>query len=273
MSEPTLDLRAISTPAAWDGVAGAYARLLADHLGLYAVDALRLADIKPGEWVLDVATGPGTLALPAARITSVHALDFSHEMLNELRARATEAEQTNLRVQQGDGQALPYDSATFDAAFSMFGLFMFPRRDLGFSELARVVKPGGRAVVASWQPQTQVPFLSAIGQAVAELAGPGPDGGQPLADPTVFAAEMSAAGFDVQVHGITHTLHSPTRDALWASMQDSHVALRLARQQLVPSDYGQLIAGIEARLQDRFDAGPQAVEMPAWLAVGRVPST
>src|SRR5690606_428378 len=61
---------------------------IAAHAGRYAADALRLANISARDEVLDVATGPGSLALQAARITRVHALDFSAQMLEALRQRA-----------------------------------------------------------------------------------------------------------------------------------------------------------------------------------------
>lgn len=264
-----LDLGAINLASSWDRVASEYAGFIAEHAGRYAADALRLAKISELDEVLDVATGPGTLALQAARITRVHALDFSAQMLEALRQRADERQLANLTLQQGDGQALPYADASFDVGFSMFGLFMFPDRGLGFAELARVLRPGGRAVVASWQSQASIVAFTIVNSELAkEVANPG-SGGQPLADPDVFEAEMRQAGFDVEIHSSVHVLESPSLDALWDGLKRSHVALAIAREQLEQSRFDDLCVRIRTRLEHELGSGPQEIVMPAWLALGR----
>lgn len=269
---PGLDLVAIQEPAAWDRVAAGYASYIAAHLRRYAVDALQLAAVGEHDEVLDVATGPGTLALEAARVAKkVDALDFSAGMLEALHARADEPQRARLDLRQGDGQALPYPEASFDAAFSMFGLIMFPDRAKGFAELARVLRPGGRAVVGSWQPQDDIPAFMAINaELAAESTVSRPSSGPPLADPVVFKAEMEAAGFDMQIHPVVHVLESPSLDALWEGLTRSHVALEIAREQLEPTRYADVLARIRARLERELGRGPQSVAMPAWLGLGRL---
>lgn len=265
-----LDLSEIAEASSWDRVASSYAESLAEHLGLYSADALRLAEVSAGDDVLDVATGPGTLALQAARLTRVHALDFSAQMLAQLRRRASEQELENLVLQQGDGQALPYAASSFDAAFSMFGLFMFPDRARGFAELARVLRPGGRAVVASWQPQNEIPAFAAINAEIVEESATLGSGGPPLADRAEFDAEMSAAGFAVEIHGVTYTLRFPSIEALWQEMERAHVVLGIASDQFPPARYAALRERIHRRMVSELGTGPQEVTMPAWLALGRL---
>ena len=99
--------------------------------------------------MLDVAAGPGTLAfIASAAGAHVTAIDFSPDMIDRLRARSVR-EGVQIEARVGDGQALPFDDATFEHAFSMFGLMFFPDRAKGFRELCRVLVPGGRAVVSS----------------------------------------------------------------------------------------------------------------------------
>lgn len=267
----TLDLSGITKGAAWDRVAHGYADYICTHLERYAADALRLAEVKEGEQVLDVATGPGTLARQAARVTSVTALDHSAEMIAALRARASDDELSRLTLTVGDGQALPYPSASFDAAFSMFGLFMFPDRARGFAELRRVVKPGGRAVVASWQPsQQKLPAFRIVGEEmVKDMDGEGGDRAMPLSDPAELKEEMSAAGFEVEVTATTHTLKAPSMAELWRGLERSHVALAIAKSQLPPDRYEALRGRIAARFAQELGEGPQEVPMSAWLAHGR----
>lgn len=253
-----LDLAAIGQPSAWDSVAVGYAGYIAEHLARYAVDALRLAAVDEHDQILDVATGPGTLALEAARIAKqVHALDFSAGMLDALRERADEQQRARLHLQQGDGQALPYAEHSFDAVFSMFGLIMFPDRAKGFAELARVLRPGGRAVVGSWQPQDNIhAFMAINAELAAESAVSRPGGPPPLSDPAVFEAEMRAAGFEVEIHAVVHVLDRPSLDALWDGIRRSHVALEIARAQLEPARYDALLARIRARLERELGVGP-----------------
>ena len=264
-----LDLAAIATAPVWDRVASAYADHIAPHLALYADDALRLAALTERDRALDVATGPGTLALRAARVAQVRALDFSAGMIEQLRRRAEATGLKRLIATQGDGQHLPYPDETFDVAFSMFGLFLFPDRAKGFAELHRVLKPGGRAVVASWKPQSSIPAFAAVNAAIAEASGAPPDQSPPLADPESIRREMSAAGFAVEVHESTHTLRSPSLEALWSALKQSHVALRLASDQLMPAQSQALYDRIYERLYKELGTGAQEVVMPAWLGLGR----
>lgn len=263
-------MREMLAPPAWDAVAAAYAAFVGDHLRRYAEDALARLDVSSSQRVLDVATGPGTLSIPAARRTQVWALDFSPGMLATLRQHATDAELANLTLTQGNGQALPYDDGFFHAAFSMFGLFMFPDRAQGFSELHRVLRPGGRALVASWQPQDRIPVFATIGHALMELAGEQPgDNEQPLSNPETFAEEMSAAGFEVSIEACTHTLEVPDLATLWSGMSQAHVALVMVKKQLPADAFEALLGRIEERLKETLGEGPQTVEMAAWFGIGQ----
>src|SRR5262245_25360540 len=122
----------LGAPLAWNLVASGFADESFDHFARYAADALALAEVRPGERLVDVAAGPGTLSLQAAAVAAeVAALDFSPPMLAQLRARMEQRGITNIDVREGDGQALPYGDGRFDAAFSMFGLMFFPDRARG----------------------------------------------------------------------------------------------------------------------------------------------
>lgn len=268
MSSNTLDFSQLFQPQSWNDVAQGYGTFLRDHLARYAADALAIANLGPADDVLDVATGPGTLALQAAETASVVALDFSAGMLQALQANVKPHHR--LRTVEGDGQALPFESDSFDAAFSMFGLFMFPDRAAGFSELARVLRPGGRAVVSSWQSFAHIDSFRVIESCMEELmpetnAEPPP---RPLADPDLFHAEMSVAGFDVTIHESTHTMQLPSLDALWEGMRNAHVAIGMARAQFAPADYIALERRIHDRLRAEVGGGPQQLEMRAWLGFG-----
>jgi ubiquinone/menaquinone biosynthesis C-methylase UbiE len=261
---------ALSSPHAWNLVAHGYVEVSVGQFERYAADALRLADLEPEDRVLDVAAGPGSLALQAARkVERVDALDFSPSMLEQLRLRAAERRVTNVFAREGDGQALPYEDASFDAAFSMFGLMFFPDRARGFRELARVLRPGGRAVVSSWQPMHNVPVLVAVFESLGQElpALPFPQGKGPLSDPEDFRQEMSAAGFQVELHEAVHALESPDMRSFWAGVRRSFAPLVLLESKLGAA-FEPVADGIYRRLSERFGEGPVHAEMPAWLARG-----
>ena len=117
----------LSHVAPWDAVAAGYAEDTAPLLERYAATALRLADL--GVNVLDVACGPGTLALLAARdARRVVAVDVSEAMLRGLARRAAAEDAGSVEAVLADGQALPFEDGTFDGVFSMFGLMSRTRR-------------------------------------------------------------------------------------------------------------------------------------------------
>jgi SAM-dependent methyltransferase len=262
-----------AVPSSWNLVAPGYAADNVDHFERYADDALRLAAVGPSDAVLDVATGPGSLAILASgRVARVDALDFSSAMHEALRARIDTLGVTNVQPREGDGQALPYPDASFDAAFSMFGLMFFPSRAKGFAELRRVLRPGGRAVVSSWKPMSGVPLLVAVFEALREALPDLPFGDRPgpLSDPRDLESEMGAAGFAVEIHDTTHAIQSPSMDAFFASMRRSLLPLVLLENEMGKDRFDPVADAMRRRLTDRFGPGPVDVPMPAWLALGRV---
>ena len=116
--------------------------------------AADLASVGPGSRALDVATGTGDLAVElASRGADVVGMDFSGEMLALARRKAP-----SLRFEQGDAQALAYGDGSFDAATVGFGARNFGDLRLGLSEMARVVRPGGRVVVLEITTPTKPPL-------------------------------------------------------------------------------------------------------------------
>jgi demethylmenaquinone methyltransferase / 2-methoxy-6-polyprenyl-1,4-benzoquinol methylase len=109
---------------------------------------VRAIDPQPGERVLDVATGTGMVAAALARRSAceVVGLDQSEAMLAEARARVSGDPTLGPRVSlvRGEAERLPFADAEFDALTFTYLLRYVDDRAATMSELARVVKPGGR---------------------------------------------------------------------------------------------------------------------------------
>ena len=147
MGAGTGTLPADSVRAMFDRIAGVYdvmnTVMTAGLHHQWRTRAVDLARVGPGTRALDVATGTGDLAIElASRGGDVVGSDFSEGMLERARAKAP-----GLTWEQADALALPYPDDAFDAATVGFGARNFSDLGRGVSEMARVVKPGGRVVI------------------------------------------------------------------------------------------------------------------------------
>lgn len=120
--------------------------------GPHSPEALKgILDPRGGERILEIGAGVGIHALPVTawlRPSGVlHALDIQEEMLHDLKRRAVKAAITNIVATQGDAQALPYLSHTFDAAYMIGTLGEIPDEAAALRELRRVLKPTGRLAI------------------------------------------------------------------------------------------------------------------------------
>lgn len=114
----------IQTSEFWDDAADQYVASAEPFTAMFCEDAADLARIEPGLTLLDVATGPGALALAAARREAkATAIDFSQSMVGRLAARTDDLA---IVARQMDGQALDLDDASFDRVCSVFGVPLFP---------------------------------------------------------------------------------------------------------------------------------------------------
>lgn len=101
--------------------------------------------------ILDVATGTGDLAITATKLMPVDhitGVDISDEMLEVGRKKLVKKGLSDkIVLLNGDSEDLPFKDGEFDAAIVAFGVRNFQNLDKGLSEMARVIKPGGKMVV------------------------------------------------------------------------------------------------------------------------------
>ncbi len=245
----------LSSAEPWDLVADGYTAELMGWAEFMAGKALELASLPSSPHIVDIAAGPGSLALVAARQgATVSAIDFSEAMVANLLRRSKEFGLTLADVRVGDGQNLPYDDNMFDGAFSMVGLIFFPDRAAGFSEMHRVLRPGRRAVVSSIS-SIQGPFAQVL-EAISSLVPGMPNATNnkpPLSDSQKFNEEMAAAGFrDVDIHTVKGVENTSTLAEFWRRTQQSAAPVVLLRRKLGEARWHEVANGVLHHLEKKL---------------------
>lgn len=111
------------------------------------------AGAAPDQTLLDVATGSGNVAIPAALAgAQVTGLDLTPKLLEVARGRAASAG-LDVTFVEGDAEELPFEDDSFDRVTSCFGVIFAPRHDVAAGQLVRVAKPGARIVFTAWTPE------------------------------------------------------------------------------------------------------------------------
>jgi arsenite methyltransferase len=119
-----------------------------------------LGRLHPGERVLDLGSGAGTDSLVAAQMVGeegrVTGIDMTNEMLSKARAAAAEIGLANVDFVEGEAEKLPFADESFDVVISNGVIDLIPDKDAVFSELRRVLVPGGRLQIADVTIQNPV---------------------------------------------------------------------------------------------------------------------
>lgn len=234
--------------------------------------------VAPGEGVLDVATGPGTVArLAAGRVGAdghVTGVDISDAMLTVARRKPPVPDGAPVTwVESSACPLVGIEDDSFDVVTCQQGLQFFPDRPGALAEMARALVPGGRIGVACWASQDQSSLFAALTEALAEVLGPeaaeryrsGPWG---LSDPDLLATLLRGAGFeDVEVR--PHSL-----DVTWDTMEEVVTLLDVAAvadDVAALSDEGKraLDAAVERRVRPFGDEGGILCPMVTLLGLGR----
>jgi len=138
----------------WDKAAIYYENSWQQQLKPAQEKLLEMANLQPGERLIDVACGTGLVSFPAAekvRPTGfVLATDISDEMVKICAETAIEKKISNIQFKRMDAEELDVQDEQYNVALCALGLMYVPDPIKALKEMYRVIRPGGRAVAAVW---------------------------------------------------------------------------------------------------------------------------
>jgi ubiquinone/menaquinone biosynthesis C-methylase UbiE len=194
---------------------------------------MELAEIKPGQKVLDIATGIGEPAVTAAKrlvelasisgnksksndVGHVLATDISSEMLRIAKQRAAALGlQSIIEFKESDAETLDLAKSSFDAVLCRWGLMFMPNLNNTLGRIYQILVPGGKLACAVWAEASKVPFISfPLNIVMHELNVPPPPPGTPgpfaLSDIHIIQDALYKARFtNIQYERLNVTFEFP----------------------------------------------------------------
>lgn len=235
---------------------------------------LERLSLQPGARVLDVCSGSGASALPAADLVApdghVLAVDLAEELLDLARAKAGRLGLNNIEFRVGDFEELGLPGNNFDAVICVFGIFFVPDMPRAARELWRMLRPGGQLAITTWGPNFCEPANTIFWEAVRAERPELHKGFNPwdrICDPPSVNGMLNEAGIntaEVVAESGCHLLHSP--EDWWAIVLGS--GYRGTIEQLDPEARERVR---QANLSAVRNARIQAVETNVVYAVARKP--
>jgi SAM-dependent methyltransferase len=258
--------------ARWQHAAGAYSATFAAATTPFIGSLLDAAQVVSDTRLLDLACGPGLLAsAAAARGADPLGVDFSPAMLAVARAR-----EPAMRFDQGDAEALPYESGSFDAVLSNFGIHHVPRPSLALGEAHRVLRRGGRVAFSFWaEPAENIAWklvLDAVARHGDRAAAQTPAPGGGFTTAIQCADALGEAGFiDCSTRLIRAIWQHADAASLVAALQAGTARMAAMLDAQRPDAFAAIVADIAVNaVRYRNDAGI-ALPIAAVIASGTSP--
>ena len=247
-----------------------------DPLGIAAFEALCL---QRGEAVLDIGSGCATTTLDAARRVGaagrVLAIDVSQAMLAHGRERARARGVEHARFVLADAATHAFEAASFDAAFSRFGVMFFADPVAAFANVRRALRFGARLAFVCWRDIAANPWFSVPADAVRPLVPPQPSpdphapGPLAFADPARVRAILDAAGFaDVRCEPFDALLSAGPLASAVELLRNVGPTARLLADADVPT-VARATEAIERALREHLVEGEVRLRGGVWIVTAR----
>jgi SAM-dependent methyltransferase len=233
--------------------------------------AVARAALEPGAEVLDVAAGSGNASIPAALAGArVTALDLVPELLDVGRGLARQAG-VDVEWVEGDAEALPFPAERFDRVLSVLGVQFTPRHEVTAREIVRVLRPGGRFVLATWTPPG---FIGQMFKTMGPYLPKPPAGATPLpryGDEDHVRALFADAGVELAFETGTATFHGDSPAGFVAFMADHYGPVLKARERLTPDGRWSALEADLIALCERANVAEHGFAVPSeyLLTTGR----
>jgi SAM-dependent methyltransferase len=237
---------------------------------------IELLDAQPGDRVLELAAGPGETGFlvlpgiqPAGELIST---DGAPEMVEAARRRADELGLTGVRFGVENAAAVSLPDNDVDRVVCRFGIMLVPDMGAVAAEIARVLRPGGTAVLAVWASTSVNPWMTAPGKAALELGymeppdhdAPGPFR---LSDPERLRAVVASGGLRIEaIEEVPVSWVAGSLDEWWETTRDTSRMLTLLTERLSSEE----IAGLRTRAEHHLGEFVRADGSIAAPGVARV---
>jgi SAM-dependent methyltransferase len=201
---------------------------------------------RPGERILDLSTGTGWTSRVIARHgATVVGADIASDLIEVARVRAAE-EGLPITYEVADAENLPFETGEFDAVSSTFGVMFASRREAAASELARVVRRGGRIALTTWRPDSSVfrmfQIMKRYMPAPPTPAPPSPfEWGRPE-----LIRELLGLTFNLRFETAVSYYREPSGEAAWETFSKGYGPTRTLAASLDPATRDALHADFAA---------------------------
>jgi ubiquinone/menaquinone biosynthesis C-methylase UbiE len=240
---------------------------------------LDAAAIGPGQSVLDIASGPGTLTLAAAeRIGAggrVVASDLAEATLAQCLAVGRSGGMP-IHCVAADAERLPFSERSFDRVLCGLGLMFFLDELGALRETLRILRPGGLAALSVWGQEADVPLV-ACALACMRRNLPPPKLVRPsvfrLGDPRLLERLLAEAGFEeVRVTPFALASAFPDAAAYWQSFLDLAGGAAWSLSRLPEARRQALVAAVGEELAAWRNQSGYALTSKVWIATARRPA-
>jgi SAM-dependent methyltransferase len=245
----------------WDGAAAGWGRqqaTWAEQTAAVSAWMIDAAALRPGQRVLDLAAGPGEVGFLAARLIepggTLISSDQSEAMVELARARAAQLGLAGVEFRVLGGEWIDLELASVDAVLCRWGYMLMVDPAAALRETRRILRSGGRVVLAVWDarernPWSLIPTAVLVEQGLAPSPVPGAPGPFALGDAALLRSMLEEAGFtDIVIDAVDLSRSAPDFDSWWATHLDLSATSRAAFEQADEARTAAIEAELAARL-------------------------